>query len=238
MNYSNLVEGKVLYDGFIDLTQLKVTLVENQLVLEESIQAKVNQIWDVALKELAVFNGIFFRLKDFNFPYHMSVSKIDYKTIFGLLKLKKLIEIDLSQISIGATVRTNQNTFIVGVRQSGIIDLIGGGLQPESNLLTSGTQIIEHMLVELQEETGIRLNHEDIKCVGLIKDLSLSSNALFHFDIKLNMTQDLVQEIFKRDASTEFSELRFLSQVQYEEFLEQRGGYRHAILKLKELELS
>ena len=238
MNESISRQGKVLHNGLIDLSKLAIITLNQPVDLGESVEKEISDIWNVASKKSGIFNGIFFRLLEFNFPNSITVSKTDYRTIFGLLTLGKLIQVNLSQISLGATIRTQEGMFIVGVRPNGIADLVGGGLQPESETLSSGVQITEHMLQEMNEEIGIKLKVEDVKCVGLIKDLSLSSNALFHFDVQLEMSAVLIEENFKRNASSEFSKLSFLTKSQYRDFLNQRGGYRTAILELKELDLS
>jgi predicted NUDIX family phosphoesterase len=140
-------------------------------------------------------------------------------------------------LAIGGFVRTIDGYFIFAKKgersySKTKIDFIGGILE---NLdITTGKQLLEEGLRELNEEIGISSKQiEDTYFIGMV--LSDTTNIMIVTNTILNISSKKVRDIFNKLSDSELSDLIFIKKSDIKDYLQKLSGYKPCTIELLDI---
>lgn len=137
----------------------------------------------------------------------------------------------LYHLSTAALVRTSDGFYVFGKRaRNGMVDLLGGGVQPEE-LTVCGADLEENVYKELLEEAGLcRSDIEELTGMGAV--VSGTSNVILIAIVHLKIGRGHVETQFPRRTEDEMAELVFVPEIELQRHLDEMTDYRKLITEL------
>lgn len=212
----------ILHKGAFALADIGVTVLDETWQSSAAYEAQVQEVWAARVADAArhghrMWDGRFYRVT--NVPDIESgltrpglrLGTIPYRYVATYSALHEQHAREglgpLHHLTTACMVRTCDGQFLFGKRSlGGAIDLIGGGVQPEELLVTSGADLEANLRKEILEEMGVAATHiSSLKGVGVL--LSSTSNVLIIGMVALDLSRDAVTAHFARREDNEMSEL-------------------------------
>jgi 8-oxo-dGTP pyrophosphatase MutT (NUDIX family) len=201
---------------------------------DELVQLEWNNI--LRRTKTRVWDGIYYRvlnpdaLAQQNHPSPILLGTVAYRyvaTFPSLSREHSRLALDpLSHLSTVALIRTTDDLYVFGVRnRNGVVDLIGGGAQPDEIEIQSGTDLESNLHKEISEEVGLnRTEIQNLTGIGVV--VSSTSNVLIVGHAQLAVTSVEVQRNFHLRTDEEMKRLVFVSAPKLREYLLQMNDYR------------
>jgi 8-oxo-dGTP pyrophosphatase MutT (NUDIX family) len=235
---------KVLYKGKLLSKQVCITEGSN-FVIPFSIKEKAKLLWEEELKnaegeEAILFDADIYRLENLDFlngklfltlgivPY--SFQKVAKYLVSEIIKESK----NYYPNGLFATtlIMTKDNQYVFGKRGKTIskneIDMIGGVLSKDENIVKKGSDLFKAIIQELNEELNLeKKNIGEICLKGVISTSTLKVGLVFY--TVLNITSRDLEKTFSNRKDNEMSGLIFVKKANLRSFLLSLGGYKITI---------
>lgn len=135
----------------------------------------------------------------------------------------------LYHLSTIALIRTLDDHYLFGKRaSSGQVDLIGGGVQRDEMVISSGADIERNLYKEMNEEIGI-CDKDVVEMSGIGILLSGTSNVLVVGDVRVGLSRADAVLRFEQRTENEMAELVFVPADRLKVFLQSMDDYRRLI---------
>lgn len=240
------VEGKpeIFVKGPIEFSQIYLAAQKDSgLTIPIEVSQFINSYYQQREAEAKKHGGIFFngqtfRLTNYKFEdkqLHLSLAKIDFKTLIGLRDLPpelKPISPVANGLAVGAILQDASGNYIFGKKlknwNSEIIQKykLIGGILPYQKKLPNSKYLLDHLLIELEEETGIRIEVADLtltpKVLGLVKGRYFGA-VICLINLKLNLEFSQMQGIFFSRKDPELDEIVQVLPENLAAFCQQNG---------------
>jgi hypothetical protein len=244
-----MIDPKVLWQGEISESQLKVNLVEaskSNRAIDPEVEGKLQASWrqkgiEANENGAKLYDGTSYRLENLSFnedTLTIEVSPMKFSvrsTLKKMPQLETLGEAYFSHgLSVGGFVKTKDSQYIF-VRKSSKSasslqrDVIGGVL--ETIEPQSGEGVLNMNRTELKEEVNVSPSMiEDMKVIGIVR--SSTTDILIVTDTQLSIASAELRELFEKREDRELEGIEFVSPENLATYLEELGGYKTTMGKL------
>ena len=225
----------------LPLREIRIAICDDVWTGSEEYDALVESVWSKMCAEHPLWDGTYYRVIDpAELPRGVTVrlGTMPYRCIATYPALHEQHMRcglkPLHHLSTAALVRTSDGFFVFGKRaRNGMVDLLGGGVQPEELTVACGADLEDNIYKEILEEAGLcRSDVEELTGMGAV--VSGSSNviliALAHMRIGC---REIEAQFFVR-AEDEMEELVFVPEMKLQRYLEEMNDYRKLLSKLLE----
>jgi 8-oxo-dGTP pyrophosphatase MutT (NUDIX family) len=201
--------------------------------------ALVESVWAKMRVEQPLWDGNYYRVVD---PTELSggarvrLGMIPYRYIATYRTLREQhMRYGLKalyHLSTVALVRTNDEFYVLGKRaRNGMVDLLGGGVQPEELTVACGADLEENLYKEILEEAGLcRSDVEELTGIGVV--VSGTSNVILMALVHLKIGCGEIEAQFSGRTEDEIAELIFVPEMELQRYLDGMTDYRKLISDL------
>ncbi len=138
----------------------------------------------------------------------------------------------LQHLSTTTLPRTADGYYLFGKRlRDNSIDLIGGGVQSDEGMVSSGTDIEKNLYKEIREEVGIG-SGDIAKLEGIGIVCSETSNVLIVGHAQLDLSKADVEELFTDRTEDEMTQPVFIPEGELSAFMRTMADYRSLVADL------
>ena len=235
---------RVISRTAFDIGKSNVSVCPSEWTAPEAYDALVDPAWKELVKDSRLWDGTYYRvlnaaaLRDGIGPFALRLGTIRYRYVATYPMLhqhhaRHQLE-PLHHLSTIALIRTSDAHYLFGKRtRNGEIDLIGGGVQSDELVITSGADLERNLLKEIREETGIsRSEIQQLSGIGIL--LSSNSNVLIVGHARTGLTRAEAIAAFDLRTENEMSEPVFVPQDEICSTLRSMTDYRPLIPELME----
>lgn len=233
---------RVISHTAFDIGKSNVSVCPNEWTAPEAYDALVGPAWEDLVKASRVWDGTYYRvlnadaLRDGIGPVALRLGTIRYRYVATYPMLHQHHALDqlepLYHLSTIALIRTRDGYYLFGKRsRNGEIDLIGGGVQSDELVITSGADLERNLLKEIREEVGIAGKQmERLTGIGIL--LSSTSNVLIVGHADATLTREEAIATFALRTEEEMAEPVFVPEDELCRALRSMRDYRRLIPEL------
>jgi len=217
----------------LPLREIHIELCNDPWATNAEYDELVQSVWAKMRQERPLWDGDYYRVLD---PTELSggatvrLGMIPYRYIATYPRLhEQHMQHALSalyHLSTGALIRTSDGFYVFGKRtRNGIVDLLGGGVQPEELAVACGADLEENLYKEILEEAGLRRSDvEEFSGIGVV--VAATSNVILMALVHLKITSNEVETRFSGRTEDEMAELVFVPESEIQRYLDGMTDYR------------